>query len=93
MEAKSLLLRVYYEQHETLAFEALVVSFREYIYTQESIPKGRKESYLNFVRFANQLYKHRSEHKKISLAVQKAIEECANISERAWLLEKADALL
>lgn len=91
IEAKSLLLRVYYELNETLAFDALIVSFREYIRYQKNITEQRKEAYLNFISFINKLPNlypnYKNDQSKLAVLAQE-ISLCNNISERKWLLDK-----
>lgn len=91
IEAKNLLLKSYYELDERLVFDSLVDSYRGYVRYQKTVTPQRKEAYLNFIGFVNKLHKCRllkgfDKVKVAKLVVE--INNCNNISDKKWLLEK-----
>lgn len=86
---KSLLLKIYYELDEFIAFEALFEAFRMYLRRESSLTKKRKQAYKNFIVFARKLYKLQDQpNPKETAKLLVNIKQADAVSDRPWLLEK-----
>jgi hypothetical protein len=86
INSKLLLLKNYFELHETDAFESLCASFKEFIRSNKVISDSNKTNYLNFIKSIRKLYQNTpSQLKKLHIE----IEAQKQIMEKNWLLEKS----
>lgn len=91
--SKTILLTTYFELNELDALESLLQAFKMFIKREKSLTNDRKETYLNLVKFTNQLIKIHPKD-KIKLEKLKAeIEETKGVVSKPWLLEKVDSLI
>ena len=100
LSAKSILLKIFYEQKEEDALESLLLSFRVYLNRNKNISRYQHKVHYNLLRFTRQLYqlrlkqslmdKHLFNQKVVGLRSKVAsTQEIANLN---WLNKKIDEL-
>ena len=87
LNARRMLLRIYYDLNEFDALESLLDSFRNYIYRHRDLGY-QKELYLNLIKFTRRLLSLDFYNKKAVNSLQKEIEKASRLAEKMWLLEK-----
>lgn len=90
---KTVLLRTYYELKESLAFDALCKSFREYVHSQKGMPTRLKKAYVNFTSVLRRIERIRQQggHEKI-LPLMEKISTYEFLTNKPWLIEKLKEL-
>ncbi len=90
---KTVLLRTYYELKESLAFDALCKSFREYVHSQKGMPTRLKKAYVNFTSVLRKIERLRQQggHEKILPLLEK-INNYQFLTNKPWLIEKLKEL-
>lgn len=87
LDAKMILLKIYYEQGSTDALEALLNSF--YIYLQRKEVMGYHQSnYKNIIKFTRKLLSLKPYDKDSLKKLQKQVEQVSPLTEKHWLLEQ-----
>ena len=89
LDAKTILLKIYYENQEIEALFALIASFSIYLRRNKKISQNFRETYLNFVTLLQQVL--RAKPKKIPKLVEK-IKKTELLTNRSWLLEICETL-
>lgn len=88
LDAKSLLLKTYYETDELDSFFSLVSTFKTYLRRSKLISGYQRMIYSNFVKHTHKLYKLKT-GSKISLAkIKSEIKARPQIADVGWLREK-----
>lgn len=85
LDARRMLLRIYYEQNEINALESLLDSFQIYINRQKDIGY-HKDHYLNLIRFVRKFLNYNLRNKSICKKLALEIEKTNALAERKWLL-------
>lgn len=84
--AKTMLLKIYYEQGELDAFESLLESMRIYLQRKEALDSHRKAAYKNLVSIMKKLL-HTNPYSKTQMEkLRKSVDETNPLMEREWLL-------
>lgn len=92
LDAKSLLLKTYYELDEEEPFFSLVDAFSTYLKRNKLISDYQRTVYLNFVKYAKKLM-HIKIGGRVSLQeVKDELKELKQVASLQWLLEKAEEL-
>jgi hypothetical protein len=91
LSAKSMLIRIYYEEGELSTLESLLESLRTYI-NRKKMLAYHKIIYNNLIRFTKKLIKLPPRNKPLKARLRKQIEEANPLPERKWLLEQLDKL-
>ncbi len=89
LNAKSMLLKIYYEQDELDALESLLDSLRAYLNRKEVVGY-HKANYQNIIRFTKKLTRvtpYRDDQKK---KLEKEIKEASPLTEKEWLLQQLE---
>lgn len=87
--SKTMLINAYYELDEQAALESFIESFRVFLNRHKHIPKQRKESYLNLLKYVRRLTRIPPNNKEaLSKLKKEVIREKANHVNHEWLLEK-----
>jgi hypothetical protein len=87
LDAKMILLKIYYEQGSSDALEALLNSF--YIYLQRKEVMGYHQSnYKNIIKFTRKLLYLATYDKGSLKKLQQQIEESSPLTEKFWLLQQ-----
>ncbi|MFM9949282.1 MAG: hypothetical protein ACKV1O_15185 [Saprospiraceae bacterium] len=85
LDAKTMLIKIYYETLETEAFLSLLSSFNIYLRRNKLISKEIKSAYLNFTAILQQIYSAGKERRK---ALVEKIKKAPQLTDRTWLLEQ-----
>lgn len=85
LDAKTMLIKIYYETLETEAFLSLLSSFNIYLRRNKLISKEIKSAYLNFTAILQQIYSAGKERRK---ALVEKIKKAPQLTDRNWLLEQ-----
>ena len=88
LNAKALLMRIFYEEKEWQALENLLTSFYQYT-SRQKIRKFKKESFLNLIRFSKQLMNFQINKGNNLNAILQRIEKTNYVIDKAWLREQA----
>jgi hypothetical protein len=88
--AKTMLLKIYYEQDEYDAFESLVDSLRIYLQRKEALDAARKNSYKNMLSLMKKLL-HLDVYSKAQKEKYRELVVSTNpLAERDWLLKQVE---
>ncbi len=85
LDARRMLLRIYFELKEFDALDSLLDSFKTYIHRQKEIGYHRN-NYLNLIRFVRKLLQLQPSDQAGRKQLQQKIEETKGVAEKAWLL-------
>jgi hypothetical protein len=91
LDAKSMLLRIYFEEKEYEAMFSLVKSFKTYLHRQKTLGIY-KTRYKNMIHYCEKIYKHIGVSKPKKNLLKNEIETHANLPEKEWFLEQVDLL-
>lgn len=89
LNARSMLLRIYFERDEFDALESLLNSFRIYISRQKNLGY-HKDNYSNLVSFVRKLLRIPPSDKKTIQDLRQEIVDTPALAEKAWLLSQMD---
>ena len=87
LNARRMLLRMYYELGEYEALESLLDSFRTFIHRRKDLGYHR-DHYLNLIRFVRKILRHHPNDPDFMGKVRSEVEEAEALAEKAWLLEQ-----
>jgi hypothetical protein len=88
--AKTMLLKIYYEQDALDAFESLLESMRIYLQRKEALDQNRKTAYKNLISLMKKLL-HLNPYSKTQTERLRALVESTNpLMEREWLLRQLE---
>jgi hypothetical protein len=87
LDARRMLMRMYYESGEFDALDSLLESFKTFIHRQKNLGYHR-ENYVNLVKFTRKLLQLNVGNKKEKEQLRKEIEETTALTERDWLLSQ-----
>lgn len=86
--AKTMLLKIYYEQDELDAFESLLESLRIYLQRKEALDPARKSAYKNLISLMKKLL-HRNPYSKAQTErLHQLVMSTNPLAEREWLLKQ-----
>jgi hypothetical protein len=86
VDAKVILLKIYYQEESYNALDALLDSFRMFLHRQESLPYI-KRNYINLMLFIKKLLVTSFDNQEIE-KLKKEINTTPQLAERKWLLEQ-----
>ncbi len=86
-DARSMLLRIYYERQEFDALDSLLESFKTYIHRNKNIGY-HGENYLTLISFVKKMLKNNIKDKNFRRELIQEIKETKVLAEREWLLEQ-----
>jgi hypothetical protein len=86
--AKTILLRIYYEQNEYLALDSLIDSFRIYLRRNKQISKNLQKEYNNFLNLVKKLTTLRVGDKKALSEFRTKVVATSYNTPKKWLLAK-----
>ena len=87
LDARVLLLKIYFEQKELDALESFLQSFQRFLNRKKELGYHR-ENYLNTLHFAHRLLALNPLDKKETLLLRQEIEQAKALGEREWLLDQ-----
>jgi len=88
--AKTMLLKIYFEQDEMDAFESLLESMRIYLQRKEALDPARKTAYKNMISLMKKLLNLNPYSKTQKAKLREMIEATTPLMEREWLLKQVD---
>lgn len=96
LEARTLLLRSYFDMGETEALISLCDSFRQLVQRNKLLSDSRKKGYLNFLKFAKRLgkikdskdYRDAKKSEQALLQLELEVRSCDPVFIGTWLLQK-----
>ncbi len=88
LDAKVMLLKIYYELHEIEALDSLIESFRTFLRRNKLISEGHRTNYLNLILFVKKLSRVRYGDHKRRLKIRADFEATRQIADADWLREK-----
>lgn len=91
LEARKMLLVIYFELEEVVALQSLLDSFKNLVYRQKNIGYHR-ENYLNLIRFTRRLLKYTRANTSGLEKLTATLQASNKVAEREWLMEKIEAL-
>jgi hypothetical protein len=86
--AKTMLLKIYYEQGELDAFESLLESMRIYLQRKEALDPTRKTAYKNMISLMKKLLNHNPYSKAQTERLRTVVESTQPLMEKDWLLKQ-----
>jgi len=89
LDARRMLLRIYYELGEYDPLDSLLDSFKTYISRQKDIGY-HKDNYLNLIRFVKKMLRINLSDTKTKIALVEEIKKTPSLAERSWLLEQLE---
>ncbi len=87
--AKTMLLKIYYENEETESLFSLIASFSIYLRRNKQVSNNLRETYFNFTTLLHQIV--RTTKNKIPKVTEK-INQTKLVANRSWLLQICEAL-
>ncbi|MFK8103469.1 MAG: hypothetical protein AB8G15_13130 [Saprospiraceae bacterium] len=87
LNAKAMLIKMYYEQDEMDTLESLLESVRNYL-QRKKIIAYHKSNYKNFIRFTKKLLKVNPYSEAQKAKLKKEIAAVSPLTEKAWLLKQ-----
>jgi hypothetical protein len=91
LNAKSMLLKIYYELDEYDALESLLESMRAYL-KRKQLMGAYRSNYHNFIRFTRKLVRVNPFDEQEKSALKSEILTASPLTEKDWLLEQVTAL-
>lgn len=88
--AKTMLLKIYYEQDEYDAFESLLESLRIYLQRKEALDPTRKTAYKNMISLMKKLLHLNIFSKAQKEKFRELVQQTNPLAEREWLLKQVD---
>ncbi len=88
--AKTMLLKIYYEQSELDAFESLLESMRIYLQRKEALDASRKTAFKNMISLMKRLLNMNPYSKAQKTKLHELIVATNPLMERDWLLKQVD---
>lgn len=88
--AKTMLLKIYYEQDEFDAFESLLESLRIYLQRKEALDPTRKAAYKNMISLMKKLLHLNIYSKPQKEKFRELVQQTNPLAEREWLLKQMD---
>jgi hypothetical protein len=92
LDAKTTLLKTYYELGEWQPLYSLKDSFRVLLRRKKLITPSQKENYMNLLQFTIRLFKTDVKNNKHIADIKRDILHCNNVADKSWLLEKLQEL-
>ncbi|HMQ46175.1 MAG TPA: hypothetical protein PKA00_07035 [Saprospiraceae bacterium] len=89
LNAKTMLLKMYYELDEIDALESLLESMRTFIQRKQMI-ESYKANYQNIVKFTKKLIRIKPYDKTQTEGLRKTISEASPLTEKQWFLQQLD---
>lgn len=86
LDARRMLLRIYFEAEEIDPLLSLLDSFSVFIRRRKKVLGYHTENYSNLIRFIRKMLKVNLQDKKVRAAIKAEVEATSKLAEKAWLL-------
>ncbi|HLP52481.1 MAG TPA: hypothetical protein VK154_16450 [Chitinophagales bacterium] len=93
LDARSLMLKCYFELDEKEAFLNAYYSFRVFVQRRKNVSEQHRKNYLNFLRIAKKLMNLRVRDKGAIVKLQGEIASAKALADKNWLQEKLQVYL
>ena len=93
LDARTYLMRIYYETGNDRGMESLAHSFRVYLDRLRSLPKNRKENYQTFIKIFRRLYNLPPMDQRRIQRLREEVESSVRFAAKDWFLEKLDGMV
>ena len=93
LDARSLMLKCYFELDETEAFMNTYYSFRTFVQRRKNVSKQHQKFYLNLLRLSKKLMNLRPSDRKAIEKLDKEIKTSTALADKNWLEEKLKVYL
>ncbi len=90
LDARSLMMKVFYLDNEMEALYSLTDSFRIYLRRKKKIPKERRKTYLNFIKFIRKLIKLSPRDYPGLRKLRNDIQATDKVADRIWILGEVE---
>ncbi|HFA49607.1 MAG TPA: hypothetical protein ENJ95_11395 [Bacteroidetes bacterium] len=87
LNARRILLKIYFEENELEALASHITSFKNYIYRRKELGSYHRELYLNFLKYTQRILALGKYDKKAAASLKKEIEKVEPVAEKGWLLQ------
>lgn len=88
MNARRMLLKIYFEKGELESLDSLLTSFKNFIYRNKSIGGYHRENNLNLLKFVSRLLSLGKFEQEARTALREEIEATKGVADKDWLLEQ-----
>jgi Lon protease-like protein len=88
--AKTMLLKIYFEQSEFDAFESLLESLRIYLQRKEALDNNRKQAFKNMISLMKKLLKMSPISRVQRDKLRELVTSTQPLMERDWLLQQLE---
>ena len=92
LDAKTTLMKTYYELGEYQPLQSLKESFRILLSRKKLISDTQRSVYGNFVRYTLKLFRADVKDKKKIAALKKEIETTQQMADKGWVMEKLNEI-
>ncbi len=89
-QAKSMLVRIYYEQDEYDLLEALLESTRNYL-ARKKVMGYRREQFMNLIRFTRKLIRLNPSSEQHKEKLKQEIAQAKSFPEKRWIIQQLEA--
>jgi hypothetical protein len=93
LDARSLMLKCYYELDEKEAFLNTYFSFRMFVQRRKNVSEQHRKNYLNFLRVSKKLMNIRPSNKQSVLKIQREIYNSKALADKNWLEAKVKVFI
>lgn len=86
LDAKKMMMKIYFEQNDINPLLSLIASFRIFIRRNKSVSESNKLAYNNFITVVQHFIKH--QHQKDIPELEQLIKNLKPLADRSWLMEQ-----
>jgi len=88
LNARRMLLKIYFEKEEFESLNSLLTSLKNFIYRHKKIGGYHRDNNLNLIKFVSRLLSLKKYDKEARVALREEIEATKGVADKAWLLEQ-----
>ncbi|MCB0522607.1 MAG: hypothetical protein H6577_03440 [Lewinellaceae bacterium] len=92
LNARRMLLKIYFEKDEREALNSLITSFKNFIYRHRELGAYHRALYMNLLKFTKRLLNIRPNDKEAFYTLKVTVEAAEPVAEKAWLLKVLEGL-
>ncbi len=87
LNARRMLLKIYFEKDEKEALLSLITSFKNFIYRHRELGAYHRALYMNLLKFTKRVLAIQPNDKAALAALKEEVEKTEPVAEKAWLLK------
>ena len=88
LDSRTLLIKTYYETHETDSLFAAIDSFSQMMRRTKRINQSRLTSYIKFIKYIKKLINAKYKRQKARIALASELRATTGVADKGWLLSK-----